>query len=93
MTNQHKKLSQLGYTFVAATTLKAEGKTYKASLDRLLYRYLGTDGYGIYCPDCGQTPADADGFAMVAPKEALSPALSRTESYTFTRRACSDSGR
>ncbi|MEZ0539955.1 carboxypeptidase-like regulatory domain-containing protein [Fibrella arboris] len=77
------ELKKAGYTFIGAGVLTTDGNAYKTSIDRLLYRYVSSDGYGIYCPDCGQTPADGDGFSLVAPKEALSPALSRTESYTF----------
>ncbi|WP_375446804.1 carboxypeptidase-like regulatory domain-containing protein [uncultured Fibrella sp.] len=76
-----KELKAAGYTFIGAGVLKLDGNAYKTSIDRLLYRYISSDGYGIYCPDCGQTP-DADGFSIGAPKEALSPALARTENYT-----------
>ncbi|MBC8155029.1 MAG: hypothetical protein H7Z72_19215 [Bacteroidetes bacterium] len=78
------EVEKAGYQFVGTTTLVADGSSYKANLERLLYSYNPLDRYAVYCPDCGQQPDDAETFRFNAPPGKLSPVLARTESYTFT---------
>ncbi|MVM30695.1 hypothetical protein GO755_11690 [Spirosoma sp. HMF4905] len=78
-----KEVEAAGYQFIGIAPLQKNGTAYGATFDRLTYALFPADGYGIYCPNCGQKPEDAESFYFKAPQGKLDATPARIENYTF----------